>query len=703
MRFGHRLGLVLAVMLVVAAPAVAEELDWEAADGSFPDHGGCTYLEPPGGISPHRTAADDYAAMRQRTKDTYRALAMIPQPRRAALSDSAGDTEGETPPAVECSGIDPCIEQAAETAGVALASLTTDVEFIRRVTLDLTGRIPGPDDVYAFQFSTDPDKRANLVQELLEGEEWVGAWADRWAMFFGDLYRNTIRTAQVNRYQWTRDAFHMYLLESMQQNKPYDQMAREMLAAEGTSDGRTYPDRYTDYAHYQSTYLDYTGNPAKASAVGYIVGGRTIGGPIQDTYDTLAFITARDFLGISTMDCVLCHDGAGHLEGLSNWGTEAKRYDGWSLASFFSDIRRYQSWRVPGNTLPDNPNNGRRVNANYYLIYDLPEGQTQVTRGGDTAGEYLAQTEGGNHPDRLNDERYVMPGYPLNQSATPVDGTLRLRDQLGQHLTQDPQFSRAIVNYIWREFFSRGIVEPADQFDLNRLDPADPPEGDMGVQPSHPRLLEWLADGFRDNDFDLKWLMAEIVNSDAYQRSSRYEGVFNPLYEQYFVRHQVKRLSAEQIHDALAVAAGRLPTYNPSRFIRGKRFAMQFPDVVDMPPGNNRTLTAARQLMQAFTPGDREETPRSGEGSPLQALSLMNNPFVQGLLDPNGRAGTITDVLAMQDPVLVSRLYLAVLGRYPSAAEQTLALNHLAEGDRAERAADLMWVLFNKTDFYFNY
>ena len=249
-------------------------------------------------------------------------------------------------------------------------------------------------------------------------------------MFFGDLYRNTIRTAQVNRYGWTRDAFHLFLLESMQQNKPYDQMAREMLAAEGTSDGRTYPERYTDYAHYESTYLDYDGNPAKASAVGYIVGGRTIGGPIQDTYDTLAFITARDFLGISTMDCVLCHDGAGHLEGLSNWGTAAKRYDGWELASFFSDIRRYQSWRVPGNTLPNNPNNGRRVNANYYLIYDLPEGRTQVTRGGDTAGEYLAQTEGGNRPDRLNDERYVMPSYPLNQSATPVDGTLRLRDQL---------------------------------------------------------------------------------------------------------------------------------------------------------------------------------------------------------------------------------------------------------------------------------
>ena len=702
MRFGHTPGLVLAALLA-ATPTMAEELDWEAADGSFPDHGGCTYLEPPGGISPHRTAADDYAAMRQRTKDTYRVLAMIPQPRRAALPDAAGNTDGEVPPAIGCAGIDACIEQAAEAAGVALASLTTDVEFIRRVTLDLTGRIPHPDDVFAFQFSTDPDKRANLVQELLEGEEWVGPWADRWAMFFGDLYRNTARTAQVNRYPDTRDSFHLFLLESMQQNKPYDQMAREMLAAEGTSDGRTYPDQYTDYAHYQSTYLDYRGNPAKASAVAYTVGGRTIGGPIQDTYDTLAFLTARDFLGISTMDCILCHDGAGHLEGLSHWGTEAKRSEGWALASYFSDIRRYQSWRVPGRSLPMNPNNGRRVNANYYLIYDLPEGQTQVTRGGDTAGEYLAQTEGGNRPDRLNDERYVMPSYPLNQSATPVDGTLRLRDQLGLHLTQDPQFARAIVNYIWREFFSRGIVEPADQFDLHRLDPANPPQGEMGIQPSHPQLLDWLADGFRDNGFDLKWLMAEIVNSKAYQRSSRYAGVFNPLYEQYFVRHQVKRLTAEQIHDALVVAAGRLPRYNPSRYLRGLSFAMQFPDVVNMPPGNNRTVTPVRQLLQAFTPGDREETPRSGEGSPLQALSLMNNPFVQGLLEPDGRPGTITSLLELQDPAFVARLYLTVLGRYPSPAEQTLALNHLAEGDRTERAADLMWVLFNKTDFYFNY
>ena len=701
MRSGHTWGLVLAALLLLTAPVAAEDLDWESADGSFPDHGGCTHLAPPGGISPHRTAADDYAAMRQRTKDTYSVLAMIPRPRRAALSDSVADTERKTPPAVECSGIDSCIEQVADTARVPLASLTTDVEFLRRVTLDLTGRIPDPDDILVFQFSMDPTKRTQAVQELLDKPEW----ADRWAKFFGDLYRNTRVTAAGDRFHHTRDSFHMFLLESLQQNKPYDQMAREILAAEGPSDGRTYPELYTDYEHYASTHGDWKGNPAKASAVGYIVGGRTFGGPIQDTYDTLAHLTARDFLGISTMDCILCHDGAHRLEGLSAWGTDAKRYDGWRLAAFFSSIPRLRSWHVPPDTLP--PRGGKpenkRVKPEYVTVYDLPPGQTDESRRGDLAGKYLAHTAGGNRPDRRNADRFVAPGYPFNQSATPVDETLRFRVQLGQHLTQDPQFARAIVNYIWREFFSRGIVEPADQFDLNRLDPANPPEGDMGIQPSHPRLLEWLADGFRESGFDLKWLMAEIVNSNAYQRSSRFEGVFSPLYEQYFVRHQVKRLTAEQIHDALVVAAGRLPTYNLSRYIRGKSFAMQFPDVVNTPPGKRNRIPAVRQLLQAFMPGDRQEIRRSGRPSPLQALALMNNPFVLGLLEPNREPGTITDVLELQNPILVPRLYLTVLGRQPSPAEQTLALSHLAEGDRAERAADLMWVLFNKTDFYFNY
>ncbi len=690
--------LLLAALLVGGAATAADDLGWEAADGSFPDHGGCTFFGPREGVDPVQTAADDYSAMKMRAWDTRRVLAMIPQPRRGGIPVRAAT--GTSTNSGACDGIDDCIQKTADAVGVPLTYLTTDTEFLRRVRLDLTGRIPTKDEVLEFLADTSADKRERLVDKLLRTPEW----ADRWTMHFGDLFRNTIRTAQVNRYQWGRDSLHLFLLESLQQNKPYDQMAREMLAAQGTSDGRTYPSRYTDFQHYQRTYQNFVDNPVRASAVGYVVGGRTIGGPIQDTYDTLAFITARDFLGISLMDCVLCHDGAGHLDALSVWGTKAKRLDGWKLAAFFSDVPRYQAWRYPARQLPNNPQNGRRVNANYYFIHDLPKGVKRVTGGGDTAGEYLAQTAGGNRPDRLHDERYVTPSYPFAGNANVHSG-MRLRQQLGLHLTADPQFARAAVNYIWRKFFSRGIVEPPDQFDLARLDPGAPPATGWDIQPSHPHLLEWLADGFRESGFDLKWLMRQIATSQAYQLSSRYDGVFNPLYDKYFVRHQVKRLTAEQVHDALIVASKRHMAYNASNrtpSLRGIQYAMQFPDVTGVPLGRGQSANV-RRLLQSFTPGDREETARSGEGSPLQALNLMNNPFVLSRFAVNAPTGTLAESLEMADDALVANLYLSVLSRRPTDEETKFAVDYLQDGARTRRAANLMWALFNKTDFYFNY
>ncbi len=684
----------LAIVVIGGAGQAETDLDWEAPDGSFPDHGGCTYLGP----RDHATIASLASQLRaaeKRARQTAAVLQALPRRIHKAATptlNSPGSVDGA---AAGCAGIDECIERAADAASKPLAELTTDVEFLRRARLDLTGRIPTKDEVLAFLSDPSPDKRAELIDRLLEAPEW----ADRWALFLGDLFRNTIRTAQVNRYQWGRDSFHMFLLESLRENKPYDTLAQEMLAAEGVSDGRTYPPRYTSYQQYEQTYLDLAGNPVKASPVGWVVGGRTTGGPIQDTYDSLAFFTARDFLGISASDCILCHDGAGHLEPLSAWGAGATRLELWGIAAFFSDIPRYQAWRVAGRNLVKRPNGNGNAPANYYRITDLEEGRQQVTRFGDTAGEYLAQTEGGNRPDRVYFERYVQPRYPFESDGIANPGS-RLREQLGAYLTGDPQFARAAVNYIWREFFSRGIVEPADQFDLARIDPGTAPPDGWELQPSHPRLLQWLASEFRENDFDLQWLMREIVASRAYQRSSRYDGVFTPLDEAYFVRHHAKRLSAEQVHDAISVASQQLPSYSVSRTFRGIRFAMQFPDVNGLPQGRSANAVAARLLLRSFTPGDREETRRSLAGSPLQALNLMNNRMV---INRVRSSPTLAESLGLPDDGLVASLYLRVLSRPPTGEETASAVEYLQEGDRTERASNLMWALFNKTDFLFNY
>ena len=697
----------------------AEIVEFDAGDGIIPDHGiegSCSYFGVDREKYAAAGAAGDLSRMTQRAVLTNNVMQAIGYTGSAGARTRGGlfRIDAAAPPSGPCAGIDDCIQRKAEAAGAPMAALTTDAEFLRRATLDLTGRIPTPEEVTAFLADASADKRTRAVERLLATPQW----ADRWTMFFGDLFRNTRVTAQVNRYPHGRDSFHLFLLQSLRQNMPYDRMAQEMIAADGFSDGRTYPiatagngrrypGGYRDYAHFNQIYNNYGANPVKPSPVGYIVGGRTTGGPVQDTYDSLAFFTARDFLGLGQMDCVLCHDGAGHLDDLSVWGAAAKRLEGWSMAAYFSVIQRYQAWRVPGRTLPNNPNNGRRVNANYYYIADLPSGAVQqVRRNGlviDLAGQYLGQTAGGNRPDRLHDAQFVAPDYPFAPEAkaqAAVSQSLPLRRQLGLYLTADPQFSRAIVNYIWKEFFSRGIVEPADQFDPARLDPANPPPAPWEIQPSHPQLLEWLADGFRENDYNLKWLMREIAVSRTYQLSSRFEGAFNPTYEKYFVRHNVKRLPAEQIHDAIVAAGGIPVSYNASRSLRGLNFAVQLPDTADVPTG--RTGFQARMFLDAFLRGDREATPRSGVGSPLQALQLMNGRLITQRVRSN--AGVLAQLLDQADNALVTSLYLRVLSRPPSPEELSHGVRMLSSsGNRAAQASNLMWAMLNKTDFYFNY
>ena len=565
---------------------------------------------------------------------------------------------------------------------------TTDSEFLRRVTLDLTGRIPTQDEVVQFLSDPDPEKRSRKIAALLATSQW----ADRWTMFFGDLYRNTVVTAQVNRYVDGRDAFHLFILESLRQDKPYDQMVRDILVSSGAADGRSYPGEYASYEQFQQITNDYQGNPVKPTAASYVVGGLTTGGPIQDTYDTLASVTARDFLGISHMDCILCHDGKGRLDSLSVWGASAKRAEGWGLASFFSKTALSLPRRLPAA-----PEGQPPLRPRYWIV------------AGNARGAYRLNTTTGNRPARQpstdGDAEVVDPAYAFS-GGKPSAGE-SYAQALGRLLTADKQFARATVNYIWRELFGRGIVEPPDQFDPARLDPATPPADPWTIQPSHPELLEFLATEFIEQGFDLKWLMSEIANSEAYQLSSRYDGVWNPIYETYFARHQVRRLKAEELHDALVSSGGLAVQYPVSQAIGTVSFAMQFPDVQLIPRVGRREQTgllgAASSLLDSFFRGDREDTPRSGEGSILQALQLMNSPLVLARVDSRNQGTALAQIVQQADDVAVQLLYLRVLSRPPTPEELAAGVQALRSGDRTAKAEDLMWSLYNKIDFIFSY
>jgi hypothetical protein len=555
--------------------------------------------------------------------------------------------------------LDEILFTAMRTNGITPVGPCTDQEFIRRVTLDLTGRIPTVSELTAFLGDSSPNKREALVERLLASPAWV----DKWTMYFGDLLGNAARTAQVNRFPSGRNAFYNWIKTSLQQNKPYDQMARELLAATG-----------------QNSY--------EQGELNFLVGGFMGGGPPQDTYDRQAAEAATVFLGIAHMDCLLCHDGRGHLDSLSVWGRSATRFQAWGLAGFFA---RTQLTRVPVTQGQPNPY--------YWSVLD---------NFGRARTDYTLNTTTGNRPERQprpTQPRTVAPVYPFSGRG-PNPGE-PYRTALAREITSDFQFARAAVNYIWKQFFGITFVEPPDQFDPARLDPNNPPPEPWTIQPSNPQALQKLAQDFVNSRYNLKSLMRQIVNSRVYQLSSRVEGVWNSTWDRYYARHLVRRLDAEEIHDSLVIASGVTASYN-IQGIGTVNWAMQFPETANMPAANrnNTGLGAVTAFLDSFIRGDRDDVERSRETALPQALDLMNDNFVLTRARAGTRNSLLANSLSQPDDQLVTTLWLNVLSRNPTDAERAIALERLRSGGAAQRtrnAENLLWALYNKIDFIFNY
>ena len=567
--------------------------------------------------------------------------------------------------------IDKYLFQAMSDAGVTPAAPANDFEFVRRVTLDLTGRIPTAIAVQKFVNDNSPDKRTALIDSLLASPEWV----DKWTMYFGDILKNSASKQQVQLNAEGRNAFYKWIKDSVASNKPYDQMVREVISTAGTN----------------------TWDP-KDGAANWIAGGRVTGGPVQDTQDQLTANVVETFLGVAHLNCLLCHNGRGHLDQLSLWGKNTSRYQAWQMAAFFAHTPN------PSAVRPNDSNQ----NSYYWTWTDNLKPDYQL---GSTSGNRPARTVVGK-------QTTVPPVYSFSGNA-PQSGQ-DYRAAFGKEVTGDFQFARATVNYFWQQFFGRGIVEPANQFDLARLDPDNPPTDPdpqdpsktWALQPSNPRLLNALAQSFIDNGYDLKALMRQITNSSAYQLSSRYDGNWSEQWEPLFARKLVRRLWAEEIHDSIALSSGVLPAYkvylgqDPNDMPGGTvtlNYAMQLPET------SSRTLnTAANSFLDGFLRGNRDDNPRRGEGSLTQALSLMNDPFVMNRVRTAsaGAASLLNTLLASNpsDSQLVSTLYINVLSRYPSDDEMKKAVAGLqAESSRKLGAEDLLWSLYNKVDFIFNY
>ena len=616
-------------------------------------HGDCTFFGPQREHFLPRDASGRFALSAvtdqvTRALGTANAMAVTSAAMPSAPGGSRTFNSGQSSTTNSSNLIDVFIWQGFKANGVTPAAPTNDYEFIRRVTLDLTGRIPSAAAVQSFVADTTANKRANLIDQLLGTSQWL----DRWTMFYGDLFKNasTFPSTGTQITATGRDAFNNFIRNGLLNAMPYNQMATALIASQGT-------------------------NNFTQGELNWIINGRVTGGPVQDIWDQQTANVADTFLGISHMNCLLCHDGAGHLTTLSLWGSTFTRYKAWGFSSFLSHTALVNPLSDPSNT----------SSARLWYVNDSAY-----------KTNYALNTTTGNRPARqpLGTITTIAPVYPF--SLTGPNSGEAYRPAMARLVTSDFQFARAAVNYVWAAFFGMGIVDPPDQFDPARLDPNNPPPAPWTLQPSNPDLLNALAEDFIANNYDVKHLMRLIANSNTYQLESQYDpNAWNPNWQPLFARKLVRRLWSEEVADSIALSSN-IPnsfTTNGITF----NWAMQYPEPAIEP----------KPFLQAFLPGDRDLNPRRPDGAIQQALVLMNDTMVMSKLNSTGSGATqslLSQALAQSNNIgLINLLYLNILSRIPTTAEQSTANTLLNSGNRTQKTQELMWTLYNKVDFIFNY
>jgi hypothetical protein len=542
------------------------------------------------------------------------------------------------------------------SSGMQAAALSTDEEFLRRVKLDLTGRIPTAAEVRAFVADNSPTKRDTLVEKLVYSPEFV----DKWTLWLGDLLQNAASAQNRSQQIEGRNRMHEWIRAAIAFGKSWRDVATEVITAQGNNYDRSAP------------------------TTNYILRGYAPAGPAQDTSDLLLVKTATNFLGLSHYDCLLCHNGKRHLDSISVWGAGVTRLEAYRMAAHFSHVS------MTGYSTTDKSDF-------YYNSYTVSER---------TSGTYALSTNYGNRPNRVavtENGKSVTSVTPVYRDGTAASGAWR--ESLARSIVADPMFARNYANRIWKAMFNLALAEPVDALDPARLDPNVAPPTGWDYQASHPQLLEKLANLSRQYDFNLREILRVIVRSSAYQLSSRYSDSWNSTQASLFARHLPRRLEAEEMYDAMAQATGVYTSFTVGGWVDPVSRAMQLPE--PMEPRSNSTVLS---FLNSFNRGNRDTVPRSHSGSILMWLNTMNSSVVMNRMKATGTTASpyLAGLLTNTDNSAVAEdMFLTFLSRLPTEYEKGIAVKYLAKATtpatRVTAVEDLAWALTNKIDFLLSY
>lgn len=438
----------------------------------------------------------------------------------------------------QASEVDQVLNEENQAAKVALKPMPSvdDLAFLRRVYIDLIGRIPSGNEITQYQSWPAELRRQKLIDKLINHERF----ADRWTTFFADMLR--LRSNATGG-----AALIAYVHQAVEADMPYDELCRRLISANGKAN-------FTP-------------------EVGFVLGDDA--DPLQ-----MAAVTSQVFMGVR-MSCAQCHDHPFDV-----W----TRKDFYGLAAFYGKTRRVESrlTRVvyttegaqtsilwpPEDAAKDKK---REPLAATFPIDLLSSDQTPefvarlLRRRAEeekarlakaqasaestvedlldlTAAKVKKQTNG-SLPDDLDVASEAKSDIRKIDLKADLYRQSQLRAELAELVTspRNRYFSRAIVNRLWKELVGRGFVEPIDDFR------SDNP-------PSHPRTMDFVAEEFVASGYNFRQLVRMIVSSDAYARANAPAdsdfGTRQEL-ETAFLATPMRRMYGEALYDSI-VTAGHL-------------------------------------------------------------------------------------------------------------------------------------------------
>jgi len=506
------------------------------------------------------------------------------------------------------------------------AARSTDLEFARRVFLDLVGRIPTAEEVIDFEQDKSSDKRRKLINRLLTNADFRPRNAGRPVQLDA---KTQLKFDYTDEYadHWA-NLWTIWLMSRSVEPRYREQM-RVWLQTEFLKE--------TNHRDMVSQVLTATGKGNENGAVNFIalqLGEKNPNDKQNElgTFDGVPITSrvTRVFLGLQTQ-CTQCHDHPFNKEWVQS--------DFWGVNAFFRQISREgtptpnvrlnRGMMAPLVQLTIGEDAKKNVEGRIY--YERRDGQMKMAK--PTFLKDVAQADKGEKSDKFLD---TMP-----------DAKTR-REALAQFVVGHDNFAKAYVNRIWGHLFGRG---------LNK----EPSLDDFGSHNEviHPEMLDKLAGDFAKYGYNPKLLLEWICNSDVYQLS--HVGVkdyTDPKYDVYFARMPLKAMSPEVLFESISTAT-----------------RADMAKAVDPKQRQASRDAWLEKLIQQF--GDDEGNELTFNGTIVQALLMMNGKEINDevgtkganavlrVVEKHAKTGSVNAVGIIDD------LFLMTLSRHPTAEELT--------------------------------